>query len=76
MLSAVIAEDCCDECHDGECHGAFPLFPRTPKDKTCGLYYKSFTIVIYDCNDSGQLYKTMITTISYAPNLALASSLS
>ncbi len=25
----------------------------------CGLYYKSFTIIIYDHNDSGQYYKTM-----------------
>jgi hypothetical protein len=25
-----------------------------------GLYYKSFTIVIYVCNDSGQYYKTAI----------------
>ena len=28
---------------------------------TCGLYYKSFTIIIYDRNDSGQYYKTKIT---------------
>ncbi len=34
----------------------------------CGLYYKSFKIVIYDCNDSGQYYKTMIKTIIYDPN--------
>jgi hypothetical protein len=27
---------------------------------TSGLYYKSFVIVIYDRNDSGQCYKTMI----------------
>ncbi len=26
-----------------------------------GLYYKHFTIVIYDRNDSGQHYKTAIT---------------
>jgi hypothetical protein len=32
----------------------------------------SFTVVIYDHNDSGQYYKTMITIESYAPNLALA----
>jgi hypothetical protein len=31
---------------------------------------KSFTIIIYDCNDSGQYYKTNIM-IGYAPNLAL-----
>jgi len=43
---------------------------------TSGLYYKSFTIVIYDCNDStivihdrndsSLYYKT--TILSYAPN--------
>ena len=27
---------------------------------TKDLYYKSFTIVIYDRNDSGQYYKTMM----------------
>ncbi len=27
---------------------------------TSGLYYKCFTIKIYDRNDSGQYYKTMI----------------
>ncbi len=37
-----------------------------------GLYYKSFTIVIYDHNDSSQYYNTMITIVSYAPNLTLA----
>ncbi len=26
--------------------------------RTSGLYYKSFTIVIYDCNDIGLYYKT------------------
>jgi hypothetical protein len=51
------------------------LYHRT----TCGLYYKSFTIVyydsndntiiIYDRNDSGLYYKTLIVT-----NLALAMS--
>ncbi len=29
----------------------------------CGLYYKCFTIVIYDCNDSVQYYKTTITIV-------------
>ncbi len=29
----------------------------------CGLYYKYFTIVIYDRNDSGQYYKTRITIV-------------
>jgi hypothetical protein len=27
---------------------------------TSGLYYKSFTIVIYDRNDSGQYHKTIM----------------
>ncbi len=31
----------------------------------CGLYYKSFTIVIYDRNDSGQHYKAMIMIVIY-----------
>jgi hypothetical protein len=26
-----------------------------------GLFYKTFTIVIYRCDDSGQYYKTTIT---------------
>jgi hypothetical protein len=30
---------------------------------TCGLYYKQFTIVIYDRNAIGQYYKTTSTTI-------------
>ncbi len=38
---------------------------------TSGLYYKIFTIVIYDHNDIGQYYKTTIMIISYAPNLFL-----
>jgi hypothetical protein len=25
----------------------------------CGLYYESFTIIIYDRNDIGQYYKTI-----------------
>jgi hypothetical protein len=40
--------------------------------ETSGLYYKSFTIIIYDHNDSSQIYNTMITIVSYAPNLTLA----
>ncbi len=38
----------------------------------CGLYCKSFMIIIYNRNDSSQYYNTMITIISYAPNLTLA----
>jgi hypothetical protein len=30
-------------------------------EQVSGLYYKCFTIVIYDRNDSGQYYKTTIT---------------
>ena len=29
------------------------------------LYYKSFMIVIYDCNDFGQYYKTTIMIVIY-----------
>jgi hypothetical protein len=36
------------------------------------MYYESFTIVIYNYNDSGQYYKTTIMIVSYAPNLSLA----
>ncbi len=34
-----------------------------PPDKTiiCGLYYKSFMILIYDSNDSGQYSKNTIS---------------
>ncbi len=28
-----------------------------------GLYYKQVSIVIYDCNDSGQYYKTTIMIV-------------
>ncbi len=45
----------------------FHLKAHTPRaeNSTRGLYYKSFTIVIYDCNDSGQYYKTVITIVIY-----------
>jgi hypothetical protein len=42
-----------------------PMLPPTG----VGLYYKSFMIIIYDCNDNGLYYKTMIVA-----NLALARS--
>jgi hypothetical protein len=35
---------------------------------TSGLYYKCFMIVIYDCNDSGQYYKTRITIVIDDPS--------
>ncbi len=34
----------------------------------CGLYYKCFTIVIYDHNNSGQYYKTTITILIDDPS--------
>ncbi len=38
-------------------------------NKTSGLYYKSFMIIIYNRNDNGRYYKTTILA-----NLALAES--
>jgi hypothetical protein len=35
---------------------------------TSGLYYKCFTIVIYDHNDNGQYYKTTITIVTDDPS--------
>ena len=35
---------------------------------TSGLYYKCFTIVIYDGNDSGQCYKTTIMIVIDDPS--------
>ncbi len=37
---------------------------------TGGLYYKCFTIIIYDHNDSGQYYKTRITIVIDDPSLS------
>jgi hypothetical protein len=37
-----------------------PMFMSTGPS---GLYYKCFTIVIYDRNDSDQYYKTRITIV-------------
>jgi hypothetical protein len=36
--------------------------------KICGLYYKCFKIVNYNCNGSGQYYKTTIMIIIYDPS--------
>ncbi len=50
--------------------------PRHPKVKgssptatsdTSGMYYKCFTILIYDRNDSGQYNETTITIVIYEP---------
>jgi hypothetical protein len=35
---------------------------------TSDLFYKCFTIINYDHNDSGQYYKTTITIIIYDPS--------
>jgi hypothetical protein len=43
------------------CSDAYAVLKINNKFENCGLYYKSFTIVIYDRNDSGQYYKTTIT---------------
>ncbi len=37
---------------------------------TSDLYYKSFTIIFYDCNDSGQYYKIMIRIVIYDHSLS------
>ncbi len=42
----------------------------TVQAPTSGLYYKQVTIVIYDCNDSGQYYKTTITIVIDDPSLS------
>jgi hypothetical protein len=52
------------------CRCYTPLFflsltSRLIKHLYSGLYYKSFTIIIYYCNDRGQYYKTKITVIIY-----------
>ncbi len=35
---------------------------------TGGLYYKCFTLIIYDCNDTVQYYKTTITIVIDDPS--------
>ena len=40
------------------------------KKESSGLYYKCFTIVIYDCNYSGQYYKTRIAIVIDDPSLS------
>jgi hypothetical protein len=42
------------------CFHYFLAFHLSVARIICGLYYKCFTIIIYDRNDSGQYYKTMI----------------
>ncbi len=45
------------------------LYPgRVLSPPACGQYYKCFTIVIYDRNDSGQYYKTRITIVIDDPS--------
>ncbi len=45
------------------------FYPKISLCLHCGLYYKSFMIVIYDRNDNGLYYKTAIVA-----NFALARS--
>ena len=40
------------------------------KIESSGLYYKYFTILIYDHNDSDQYYKTRITIVIDDPSLS------
>ncbi len=46
------------------------LFPNITKNLTSGLYYKYFTILIYDRNDSDQYYKTRIAIVIDNPSLS------
>ncbi len=48
----------------------YPWTNFSQQDETCGLYYKQVTIVIYDCNDSGQYYKTTIMIVIDDPSLS------
>ena len=41
---------------------------RGQMGQNSGLYYKCFTIIIYDCNDSGHYYKTTIKIIIDDPS--------
>jgi hypothetical protein len=45
------------------------------QDNTSGLYYKTITIVIYNCNDSGQYYNTRITIVIDDTSLSLCRQL-
>ncbi len=47
------------------------VISQMSKDLTCGLIYKTSTIVIYDRNDSGQFYKTSITIVYLRFQLSL-----
>ncbi len=49
----------------GRCSNSVP----SPKEAS-GLYYKEVMIIIYDCNDSGQYYKTTITIVIDDPSLS------
>jgi hypothetical protein len=47
-----------------------------PDDVSCGPYYRSFTIVTYDHNNSSLYYKTLLLAkaLLILANLALAKS--
>ncbi len=61
------AESCGAEhaASDPEIKGLNPAMRnrRRKMFKNCSLYYKTSMIVIYDRNDSGKYYKTMITIV-------------
>ncbi len=66
------------ECHYTECRSAagktrqgqtLRLILKFHNNGPCGLYYKSFTIVIYSRIDSGQYNKSMIMIIIYDHSL-------
>ncbi len=50
-------------------HNKFIVHAKGVND-TSGLYYKQVTIVIYDCNDSGQYYKTTIMIVIDDPSFS------
>ncbi len=43
-------------------------FSKASGHPASGLYYKCLTIIIYECNDSGQYYKTTIIIVIDNPS--------
>ncbi len=71
----VVIYNCNKICDAGSLQACFSWVYMIPtvffeQDNISGLYYKSFTIIIYNCNDSIQYYKTMIMILSFAPSFA------
>jgi hypothetical protein len=72
----------CDQIYKYELHdfGHFVVLLKSDLDvqwthlrlvftgQTSGLYYKCFTIVIYNCNERGQYYKTTIMIVIDGPS--------